>query len=107
MRFFALDLSLQIVRKLRPLVRVIRHHDRKLATQVTTAASSICLNLGEGNRRRGQDRNHLWRIASGSAEEVRVALLVTVAWGHLEEAKLEGILDQIDHLLAVLWKLGH
>ena len=107
MRFFALDLSLQIVSKLRPLIRVLRHHDRKLASQVSAAASSICLNLGEGNRRQGQDRNHLWRIASGSAEEVRVGLRLAQCWGYFDAVKTETVMDEIDHLQAMLWKLVH
>ena len=40
-------------------------------------------NRGEGSRRVGRDRPNLYRIAAGSAEEVRVALWVARAWGYL------------------------
>ena len=106
MRFFALELSLEVVRKLRVLVPAIRVRDRKLFSQICTAASSISLNLGEGSRRKGQDRKHFWRIASGSAEEVRTALRVAVAWGYFAGSKVEDLLTDIDKLQAILWRLG-
>ena len=105
MRFFALELALQLVRSLPHPVRKTRIHDRRLADQVTSARSSIALNLGEGNRRAGKDRKHLFRVASGSAEEVRTALRVTVAWGHLQAPALEAVLDDIARLQRILWKL--
>ena len=105
MPFLALDLSLQIIRQLRLLVRRIRTHDRKLATQICDAASSVALNLGEGNRRQGRDRKHLWTIASGSAEEVRTALRVAEAWGYLGEQQSGSVLTDLDRLQRFLWKL--
>ena len=58
MRFIALERSLTLVSRLRPLLRVLRTHDESLARQITRADSSICLNLGEGSRRTGRDRKH-------------------------------------------------
>ncbi len=104
-RFEALELALSAVRSLRPLVPSIRRRDPRLATHIRDAASSIALNLGEGNRRAGRDRIHLWRIASGSAEEVRTALRVALAWGYLAERQTVEAQRQIDQLQAVLWKL--
>jgi four helix bundle protein len=43
----------------------------------------VPLNLAEGRRRVGKDRLHHFRIAAGSADELRVALLVARAWGDL------------------------
>ena len=105
MRFFALDLAIDIIRQLRPLERTLRIHNRKLANQMSEASSSIALNLGEGNRRWGRDRKHLFSIASGSTEEVRTALRVAVARGELQEQKAAQVLADIDHLQAILWKL--
>jgi four helix bundle protein len=83
----------------------IRRRDPRLATHIRDAGSSVALNLGEGNRREGRDRTHLWRIASGSAEEVRTALRVAVAWGYLSEEAVVDALARIDCLQAMLWKL--
>jgi len=105
MRFFAHELSLDIIRQLRPLVRILRHSDRDLARQIVKAASSASLNIPEGNRREGKDRKYHFRVAAGSTAETRSALLVSIAWGFLEQAQTETVLDKLDHLLAILWKL--
>jgi len=105
MRFEALELTLHIIAILRKLLPSIQRRDPRLATHIRDAGSSVALNLGEGNRRVGRDRAHLWRIASGSAEEVRVALRVTVAWGYLGEKAVAEALQGIDQLQAILWKL--
>ncbi len=103
--FEALEIALAAVRSLRPLVMSIRRRDSRLATQIRDAASSVALNLGEGNRRAGGDRLHLWRVASGSAEEVRTALRVAMAWGYIAERQVREAQQRIDHVQAVLWKL--
>ncbi len=105
MGFLALDHTFGIVRQLRPLVLSIRRHDSRLASQLRDAGSSVALNLGEGNRRQGRDRGHLWRVASGSAEEVRTALRVAEAWGYIDSAQAAAVLADIDALQAMLWKL--
>ena len=105
MRFNALELALRVIVSLRQLLPSISRRDPRLAKHIRDAGSSVALNLGEGNRRQGRDRLHLWRVASGSAKEVRVALRVAVAWGHLNDAAAAEALDQIDHLQAILWKL--
>ena len=105
MRFDALDLAFDIVCQLREVLPAIRKRDAKLATQIRDAGSSVALNLGEGNRRQGRDRCYLFNIASGSAEEVRCALRVAVAWGYLGESRVDAILGPIDRLQAILWRL--
>ena len=105
MHFNALELALAIIAILRKLLPSIHRRDPRLATHVRDAGSSVVLNLGEGNRREGRDRAQLWRVASGSAEEVRCALRVAVAWGYLGEKAVAEALERIDHLQAILWKL--
>ena len=105
MAFHVLDLAVDTVRELRPLHAELRRRDPRLARQLRDAASSIALNLGEGNRRTGKDRTQLWRVAAGSAEEVRIALRVAQAWGDLDERRLTEALGRIDRILRILWKL--
>ena len=105
MRFFAHELSLDIVRRLRPVVRILRHHNADLARQIVKAASSASLNIPEGNRREGKDRKYHFRVAAGSTDEARGVLLTSIAWNFLKEAQTEVVLDKLDHLLAILWKL--
>ena len=105
MRFQALELSLEVIRSLRQPVRQVRSRDPRLAEQLRSAASSAALNLGEGARRSGRDRIHHFRIAAGSAAEVRVALRVAEAWGDLEPKATAQPLELLDRLLAVTWRL--
>ena len=56
-----------MIRSLRQAVTRLQTRDGDLAKQLRRAASSVPLNLGEGRRRAGKDRLHLWRIAGGSA----------------------------------------
>jgi hypothetical protein len=60
--------------------------------------------------RAAQKRNvrlHHWRVAAGSADEVRTALRVAVAWGDLDEPDAAEALGLLDRVLAMLWKLTH
>jgi len=63
------------------------------------------LNLSEGDRRRGQDRLHLFRVAAGSAAEVQAALDLAEAWGYVSEAQAEPSRQLLDRLLAICWRL--
>ena len=105
--FQALELSLDLVRSLRRPVERLRVRNRSLSEQIRRAASSISLNLAEGRRRSGADRVHHWRIAAGSAEEVRTALRVALAWGDLPSAEVSEALQLLDRLLAITWRLTH
>ena len=107
MAFIAEQLALEFIRELRPLVTQIRMHDRDLAEQITTAGSSVGLNLPEGRRRAGRDRLHLWRVALGSASEALSALRVAEAWGYVAEEALGPALALGDQVCAVTWRLVH
>jgi len=87
------------------VVEKLAWKDRSLANQVRRAASSIALNIAEGNRRNGKDRTYHFRVAAGSAAEVEAGLEVAVAWGHLEPPEPE--LELLDQIRAMLWRLTH
>ena len=103
--FRVLGVSLGVVRSLRQVLLVVRRRSYRLATQIEDAASSVALNLGEGNRREGRDRAYHFRVAAGSAEEVRCGLHVAEAWGYLRESDTASTLAQVDTLLAMIWGL--
>ena len=106
-KFKALNLSLECIESLAHFIDRIERRDRKLGDQIRRAGSSIPLNLAEGNRREGKDRYHLWRIAAGSADEVRTALQTARAWRLVNQQTIERPLDLLDQLLAIIWKLTH
>jgi four helix bundle protein len=89
-----------------PLERIAQA-DADLAKQLRRAGPSVLLNLGEGARRKGADRLHCWRVAAGSAGEVRDILVVARAWGYLDESLLRRAEGLVDRVLAVLWRLTH
>ena len=81
--------------------------DADLARQLRRAVASVPLNLAEGSRRAGKDRMHHYRIAAGSAEEAMSALMLALAWGHLEAGDLAVADGYADRLRAMLWRLTH
>jgi four helix bundle protein len=105
--FDALEVSLDLVRSLRRPVQRLRVRDRALSDQIRRAASSLSLNLAEGRRRAQGDRLHHFRIAAGSADELRTALRVALAWGDLDLGELAEALKLLDRLLAMTWRLTH
>ena len=107
MSFHALEVSIEVVHSLRGPLERIRSRDRGLYEPMRASASSVVLNLAEGSRRVGRDRLHLWRVAAGSAEELRVSLRVAMAWGDVDGPSIEPALALIDRVLAMIWRLVH
>lgn len=105
MAFEAFEVSLQMIRAIGAPLEVLERRDPSLALQMRRAAASVSLNLAEGERRRGKDRIHLWRIAAGSAAEVRASLRVAEAFGYLEAPQAEVALGLCDRVLRMLWGL--
>ena len=103
--FHVYGAALGLVSALRPVLGQLKKEDRALSDQLRRAASSVALNIAEGNRRAGQDRLQFFRIAAGSAAEVRAALEVARAWGMLGAAPAAE--SELDRVLAMLWRLTH
>ncbi len=103
--FISYEVSLELIQSLRPLVPAIERHDRDLADQLKRAASSVVLNLAEGQRLTKGNKPKHYAIAHGSANEVRAAIQTALAWGWLEDAGAQ--LAICDRLLALLWRLTH
>jgi four helix bundle protein len=103
--FITLSLSLEVIRALRDVIATLKKADKSLAEQVQRAAASAALNLAEGAKRIGKDQMHLYRIASGSAAEVRTALQVAQAFGHLDKLDLSALEELLDRQAALLYRL--
>lgn len=106
-QFQVLNVSLELIQALRPVLTAIAHHDRDLASQLKRSGSSIPLNISEGARRAGRDRLHSYRIAAGSAAEARTTLAVAREWGYVDSAVSQTADDILDRILAMLWRLTH
>jgi four helix bundle protein len=97
--------SLQLISTLRPLVPRIKERDRALADQLTRAASSIALNIGEAELSDPGNRRARLFTAAGSANETRMALCVATAWGYVTDAQTQAPLAMLRRITAILWKL--
>ena len=83
----------------------IARRDRSLAQQVRRAASSIALNIAEGECSDEGTARVRYNTAAGSASETRTALHVAQAWGYIEGEDARGCLDRLDRVLRMLWPL--
>jgi four helix bundle protein len=101
------EVAIQLIEVLRPLVPRIKARDRALADQVTRAASSVALNIGEGNYSDPGNRRARFFTAAGSANEVRLALRIAASWGMCPSAEVESAQLLIKRILSMLWKLTH
>jgi len=101
------QVALETITALRPLIPRIRRHDRSLAIQLTRAASSAVLNIGEAEYSDPGNRRARLHSAAGSANESRSALLVALAWGYLSRMQAEPASRRLDRVIAMLWKLTH
>jgi len=105
-RFQVLELALQAIETLRPVVARIRQCDRDLGEQIRRALSSVALNIGEGSGNEGGTRIARYSTAAGSNAEVRAALRVAVAWGYVSGTQVEAGEQLLDRIAAMLYRLG-
>ncbi len=103
--FVADTVAIELVHDLRDLIPAIKRHDRDLADQIHRAATSVALNLSEGQRSTAGNQRRHYEIAHGSANEVKAALDLAEAWGWLADTSAPR--RTLDRLLALLWRLTH
>ena len=101
----AYSVAIELVHHLRELVPIIKRHDRDLADQLHRAATSVALNLSEGQRSGGGNQHRHYSLAHQSANEVKAALDVAEAWGYITSASAPRA--TLDRLLALTWRLTH
>jgi four helix bundle protein len=104
--FIALQVSIEVVQSLRAVVSQLATRDRDLADQIRRAASSVALNVAEGSKRAGKDQAHHYRIAAGSAAEVRAAVAVGAAWGDFDSARYQALEALLDRQAALLYRIA-
>jgi four helix bundle protein len=98
-------LSIEMIEAVRPVVPRIKRHDRSLADQLVRAASSVALNIAEGEHSDPGNKKARFYTAAGSASETLAALRVAVAWGYFPSGEAEAASVLLRRILAVLWKL--
>ena len=101
----AYEVAVELVKELRPIVETIKQHDSNLADQMKRAATSVVLNLSEGQRRVAGNKRRAYEIAHGEAREVLGCLDCAAAWGYVLDARATR--EKLDRLLALCWGLTH
>ncbi|HEY6728582.1 MAG TPA: four helix bundle protein [Polyangiaceae bacterium] len=99
-------LSFEVIENLRPLVARIRRHDRSLADQLMRAATSVALNIAEGDVSEAGNQRSRFFTAAGSANESLAALRVAIAWGYLGADEAGDAAQLLGRVLAMLRKLA-
>ena len=102
MVFRVLEMSLAVAGRVAPALEGLRRVDSGLADQVERALCSIALNIAEGNGLAGRARRNSFRIARGSAEEVRAGLRLAVVLRRLESESVAEPLEELDGIVAML-----
>jgi four helix bundle protein len=71
------------------------------------AASSVALNIAEGEQSDPGTRRARFYSAAASANETLAALQVGVAWGYFPAREMESAAALLRRMLGMLWKLTH
>jgi four helix bundle protein len=101
------QISLELIRALRPLVPRIKQRDRSLADQLVRAASSITLNLGEAQYSDPGNRRARLSTAAGSAGETWLALQSAEEWGYVSASQTAAADALCRRVIAILWRMTH
>jgi four helix bundle protein len=101
----AYQVALELVNALRPIVEAVKQCDSNLADQMKRAATSVLLNLAEGQRRVAGNKRRAFEIAHGEAREVLGCLDCAAAWGYVADASTARKI--LDRLLGLCWGLTH
>ena len=99
------QVTIEVVRGLRPVIERIGRRDSGLADQLRRAAASVPLNVSEGAYSQGGNARARFHHALGSAAEVRACLDVAEALGYVEGIDAE-LRDKLDRVVATLHKLS-
>jgi four helix bundle protein len=101
------ELSFQVIQALRPLIPRLKQRNRSLADQLERAATSVALNIAEGNHSDPGNRRARFFTAKGSASESLAALRAARCWGYVSAEEAENARELLTRIVAMLWKLTH
>jgi four helix bundle protein len=105
MAFQVAELSIELIEVLAPLMPRIKQRDKSLAEQLSRAATSVALNLGEAQLSDPGNRRARLFSAAGSANETLTGVRVAIAWRHLPAREAQEALALLRRIVAILWKM--
>ena len=101
------DVALLMVREVAAVGRQVERFDRDLARQMRRSSTAVPLNVAEGTYARGANKQARYQTAMAEASETFAAVEVAKTAGYLEDLDVAELLDRLDHIAAVMWKLTH
>ena len=107
MRLRILDDMVEMVGRVHGLAKRVTRHDKDLANQMRRSATSVGLNGGEGVRARGGNRTSRLDTAMCSGRETIMALRIAGAAEYLAADVVAVEVDDIDRIVATLYKLAY
>ncbi len=107
MAFIVYERTLQMLKKLKPIIEQVQRRDRPLADQLQRAGQSTFLNIAEGRSARGKNEAARLQMALTESREIRAALELAVTWGYVDKAASAAVEDDLDQVAAMLWTLVH
>ncbi len=103
--FDCLEFSLKVLERLVPIEPAIRTKSLELAKQLTRAAESVALNVGEARMRKDGDQRRHYEMAAGSASELTTALRIARLRRYIDDADFASVDEPLDHVRAILYCL--
>ena len=94
----------EALREIAPLVVVVERRNSDLGKQLVRAASSILLNVGEGQYSQGRNQSARYYTAMGSANETLACLHVAQDLGFVGGVD-PVLLDRLDRIIGTLKNL--
>jgi four helix bundle protein len=95
---------LELVRRVSPVVQLLRARSPALADQLERSLISVPLNVAEGSYSRGRNRQARFHSALASARESFACLETAKAMGYLRSIDPE-VEDLFDHVIGTLVRL--
>ncbi len=106
LRYEVLEQVVSVVTICRPLVELIKHKDRDLASQLRRALSSAGLNAAEAFGNSSGNARLRFLAAKGSLYEAQAGIQIAVAWGYLSHEQTSAALNAIDKLAGRVYGLA-
>ncbi len=107
MAFIVYDLTLQLLKELKPIIEQVRRYDPSLADQMQRAGQSTFLNIAEGQSARGKNEAAKLQVALTECRETRAALKLSEVWDYVDAAAIAAVDKHLDEVAAMLWTLVH
>ncbi len=99
-------LALDVAKNVPAITQAWPRGSSYLIDQLKRAASSVVLNIAEGNGRRSlKDRQRFFGIARASAAEVSSIMDIAEIYGYIDESKGLEIQDYLLQIVKMLYKL--